>query len=231
MYISLYRLQVQATTQGTISQQFATAYVNVTVIRNANPPIFSSDRYAQTIQDYLPVGSSILTITANDLDGDTVRYTVIDTQVSQPYYFLNPFTGVITLSASVFNVGLDQYQFTVQASDQRINERVDTAEVFINVLRDQRPPQFTNDPYVGSVREIDANGTSIAATSCFDADLRGTIVYAPVAYSVASAFFGINSATGNVFLYDSVALRLHNSNVYVVSFFTYMLKQTFMSGV
>lgn len=212
-----FRLQIQATAQGTISQQTATAFVNVTVIRNANPPIFSSDQYSQVIQDTLPVGSSILTITANDLDLDTIRYTVIDTAVSQDYFYLNPFTGVISLSRSVYNVGENQYQFTVQASDQRINERTDTAEVFITILRDQSPPQFTNEPYQGTVREIDVNGTSVTTTTCFDPDRRGNIVYAPVAYSVATAFFGINSATGNIFLYDSVALRLHNSNTYVVS--------------
>lgn len=120
------------------------------------------------------------------------------------------------MSSSVYNVGQNQYQFTIQASDQRINERVDTAEVFITILRDQSPPQFQNDPYFGTVREIDANGTSVAGTTCFDADRRGTIVYAPVAYSVASAFFRINSATGNVFLYDTIALRQHSSNTYVV---------------
>jgi len=212
------RLQIQATAQGTISQQVATTYVNVTVIRNANPPIFSTNQYSQVIQDTLPVGTSILTITASDQDLDSIRYTVIDTNVIDQYFYLNPFTGVISLSASVYNVGQDQYQFTVQASDQRVNVRTDTSEVLITVLRDQSAPQFINEPYIGTVREIDINGTSIAATTCFDNDRRGTIVYAPVAFSVSSAFFGVNSQTGNVFLSNTVALRQHNSNVYTVSF-------------
>lgn len=211
------RLQVQAVNQGSISLQTATAFVNITVIRNENPPVFTRDQYSQVIQDTSPVGSSIVQVTANDLDGDVVRYSVIDGAEDMDFFYLNPSTGLFTLSRYIYQVGQDSYRFTVQASDQRVNFRTDTADVFIQVQRDQSAPQFQQEPYSGSVREIDVNGTIIDQTTCFDPDLRGRIVYQTVGFTVAAAFFSINPSNGNVFLYDRDALRQHPSTFYTVS--------------
>lgn len=210
---------MQAVAQGQISQQVATAFVNITVIRNANPPIFTSDNYQETIRDTLPVGSSILTVSANDRDNDNIRYTIIDgTEVSE-FFYLNPSSGVISLSKYMYNIGQNSYRFTVQASDQRINERTDQSAVLIQILRDGEAPQFIQEPYSGVVREVDVNGTSITQTSCFDRDLQGTIVYQTVPLTVASAFFRVNPSNGNIFLYDTAALRQHYDTVYTVSIF------------
>lgn len=63
-------------------------------------------------------------------------------------------------------------QFTVQASDQRINERISQADVLISILRDRAAPVFTSEPYGGSVLETNVNGTGVAQATCFDTDLR-----------------------------------------------------------
>jgi hypothetical protein len=187
------------------------------VIRNANPPIFTRDSYQDVIQDTLAVGSSILQVTANDRDNDAIRYTVIDGTEASEFFFLNPSTGVISLSKYMYNIGEDQYRFTVQASDQRVNVKTDLADVFIQIQRDQQAPQFIQEPYSGVVREVDINGTTIRQTTCIDGDIRGRIVYQTVPYTVGSAFFSVNADNGNVFLYDTAALRQHAGTVYTVS--------------
>ena len=63
-------------------------------------------------------------------------------------------------------------QFTVQASDQRVNERISQADVLISILRDQAAPIFTSEPYGGSILETNVNGTGVAQATCFDSDLR-----------------------------------------------------------
>lgn len=212
-----FRLQVQAVASGTISQQVATAFVNITVIRNANGPIFTQNLYTQTIQDTLPVGSSVIQVFANDDDGDSVLYSVIDGVEAMEYFYLNPITGLISLSKNIYNVGQNSYRFTLRVSDQRVNEKFDTADVLITILRDENQPQFTQEPYSGIVRETDANGTVIARASCFDPDLRGSIIFSAVPYSIASAYFTVDSNSGDIFLYNGGALRLGLPTLYTVS--------------
>ena len=214
-YIQFHRLRIQATGQGAISTQIAQAYVNITVIRNANPPIFTQNSYQDVMPDTTAIGTSLVDIQANDADGDSVYYTVISGLDAMDYFYLNPLTGLITLRTYMYEVGLDQYRFTVQATDQRINERTATAEVLISILRDQSAPVFTNEPYGGSIVENSANGTTIAQTTCFDADLRGSIVFEAVTYTVSTAFFSINPSTGSIFVFDSAAIRIHPSTQYV----------------
>ena len=214
-YIQFYRLLVQATGQGAVSTQVAQAYVNVTVIRNANPPIFTQNSYQRVIPDTTPIGTSLVDVQANDADGDSVYYTVISGAEAMDYFYLNPLTGLISLRTYMYEVGEDQYRFTVQASDQRVNVKTAQAEVLISILRDQSTPVFVNEPYGGTILETTVNGTSIEQASCFDNDLRGTITFRAVSYSVSTAFFGINPTTGNIFVYDSAAIRLHPSTQYI----------------
>ena len=215
-YLTFYRLLIQATGQGAISTQTAQAYVNVTVIRNANSPIFTQAEYQRVIPDITPVGTSLVTVTASDADGDSIYYTVIDGIDAMEYFYLNPVTGLITLRTYMYNLGENQYIFTVQASDQRVNVRTSTARVVISILRDQAVPQFTREPYGGSILETNVNGTAVAQATCVDSDLRGQIAYRVVPFTVASAFFSVDFTTGGIFLYDSAALRLHPSTQYVL---------------
>ena len=70
-YLQFYRLLVQATGAGQVSTQVAQAFVNITVIRNANPPIFTENEYQRVIADTTPIGTSLVNVEA--IDGDGVR--------------------------------------------------------------------------------------------------------------------------------------------------------------
>lgn len=54
--------------------QRATADVTISVRRNVNVPIFQPDRYTQTIAEDTDVGTSILRVTATDLDNVCVKF-------------------------------------------------------------------------------------------------------------------------------------------------------------
>ena len=118
------------------------------------------------------MGNDLLIVAASDIDQDAVAYSIINNQVAELYFYLNPSTGQLSLAQSVFGTGTSQYVFNVQASDQRINPRYGQSTVTINVIRDQGPPSFTQDVYIGSLREDAPNGTTITRTSCFDRDLK-----------------------------------------------------------
>ena len=60
---------------------------------------------------------------------------------------------------------------TLQASDQRVPERVATIQAFVNVRRDNQPPFFVNQPYGRSIRENQIINTTILTVTATDNDL------------------------------------------------------------
>ena len=63
-----FKLQVKATK--TISGQVQTAFatVNITVTRNENVPVFSTNNYVTNIAETMALGSSVIQLTATDQD-------------------------------------------------------------------------------------------------------------------------------------------------------------------
>ena len=66
-------------------------------------------------------------------------------------------------------------QLTLRATDQRIIERTDDANVFINVIRDTNPPIFVNEPYGLSISENRFNEIIYTGVEARDNDLQVTI--------------------------------------------------------
>jgi len=66
-------------------------------------------------------------------------------------------------------------QLTLRATDQRIIERTDDANVFINVIRDTNPPFFVNEPYGLSISENRFNEIIYTGVEARDNDLQVTI--------------------------------------------------------
>lgn len=46
----------------------STAAVTISVVRNAYAPVFTSQRYEVTVSEKLPLGASVLSVTATDAD-------------------------------------------------------------------------------------------------------------------------------------------------------------------
>ena len=67
---------------------------------------------------------------------------------------------------------LSFFQLSVRASDQRIPERVDDSVVVIDILRDQFPPVFQNEPYGVAITDNQVANISIYQVSGFDQDRR-----------------------------------------------------------
>ncbi|KAK3089813.1 hypothetical protein FSP39_006721 [Pinctada imbricata] len=219
--LQFYQLLVEAQASDGVSTQTAQAFVNITVTRNENGPIFTQDLYSTTIVDTTPIGNSLLTILAPDADGDIVDYTVISVSNATDFFYLNPRTGIISLKTYLFSTTQNFYRFTVRASDQRVPERTDTAEVQINILRDSFPPVFIQEPYATSVSENTINGTTIYTVTATDQDLRGSIQYEVIGISVAPAFFVINRNTGVITVFDAAAMKADRGLQYTLRVVAY----------
>ena len=73
----LYQLRVEASKTFTTGLKKASSVVNITVARNENAPTFAPERYTVTVPENLALGSSVVQLTASD----------VDTQVSYSFSF------------------------------------------------------------------------------------------------------------------------------------------------
>lgn len=66
---------------------------------------------------------------------------------------------------------------SLQASDQRVPERVATIQAFVNVRRDNQPPFFINTPYGRAIRENQVINTTLLTVTATDSDLVVSFIY------------------------------------------------------
>lgn len=73
----------------------STAVVTINVIRNAHAPVFSSSKFEVTVSEKLPLGASVLQVTATDQDfgvsGMRWDHVRVDSQFLLALVFGNPF--------------------------------------------------------------------------------------------------------------------------------------------
>ena len=77
--------------------------------RNLNAPIFNPQNYAREIPETYSLGVEIVTVTATDLDGDRVTYSIYGdafggTNRANEYYYIGPETGIIYLKKPLTGV-------------------------------------------------------------------------------------------------------------------------------
>ncbi|XP_062611587.1 cadherin EGF LAG seven-pass G-type receptor 2-like, partial [Saccostrea cucullata] len=204
--LTSYRLFVQAVNHG-ISTQTATSTVNIIVTRNENGPVFQPTSYVITVLDTIPLGSNITQVTASDADNDPLNYRILSGSPYTELFYLDPVTGVITLKSVLLGRTENQYTFTVQASDQRTPEKTATANVVVNVIKDQFSPEFIRTPYNVQTTENTPDGTIIFNTEAIDRDLKERIAYTVIGDNAAPAFFGVISDRGNITIINQALLR------------------------
>ena len=120
---------------------------------NDNPPLFVPQFYATTVEEFTAVGTSILTVNAQDLDSGTnanISYS-LDTGLSIPFAVDNS-SGRLYVSESLNNP-MD-YRFSVTAEDGGTLPQTSEATVFISVVRSASVrPMFTQNHYIFNVSE------------------------------------------------------------------------------
>ncbi|KAL5018737.1 hypothetical protein ScPMuIL_004459 [Solemya velum] len=175
------------------------ATVTIQVNRNPSGPQFLRDPYSTEIPANHILGKLVIATTAIDEDGDIVRYSLLGDVTANEYFYIMPDTGDITLKKSLANTNIGSFSLTIQASDQNIPERTDTASVIVTVTRDNQPPFFL-DNYSRTIDENWAIGSEILSVSAMDTDLVNRIKYEATGVFPATQLFSVNEFTGVVTL-------------------------------
>nr|XP_038042545.1 protocadherin gamma-A2-like [Anas platyrhynchos] len=151
-----------------------TARIRVSVLdANDNAPVFSQAVYAVRVPEDVPVGSTLLTLTATDADegiNANVKYSFkeISTKASK-VLDLDPETGLIRLVRSLdFEEG-DSYEMEAQVQDG--GGLFDTATISISVTDvNDNAPQLTVSSALSEISEDAPPGTVVALLHVQDRD-------------------------------------------------------------
>ena len=155
-------LQIQASlpNDGLVSPDVEMIRIDLTDV-NDNPPLFVPQFYATTVEEFTAVGTSILTVTANDIDSGSnadISYR-LDGSFSVPFAVDNSSGRVYVIEQ--LNTPMD-YRFSVIAEDSGSPSETSQAIIFISVVRSASvTPQFTRDHYIFNISEIEGIGSLV----------------------------------------------------------------------
>ena len=202
------------------------ATVNIEVIDlNDNSPVFNQSSYTTSVSESATVQSVIFQVTAQDLDvspiNSDIRYEILPLEqqgsgesinplpdspsnASTEFPFvINPITGEISLSEMLDYEIVQQFMFTVLASDGGSLSRTGTTQVTV-VVEDanDNAPQFVNAPFSVILSESEQAPAVVMSLSALDGDsgTNGEIEYS----LVGTEQFSIDATTGLLSLVQSL---------------------------
>uniref|UniRef100_A0A671P5S7 Protocadherin Fat 3-like n=1 Tax=Sinocyclocheilus anshuiensis TaxID=1608454 RepID=A0A671P5S7_9TELE len=172
----LFDLEVMETVSG------MTAKVQITVEdANDNCPVFTSTSYEVSINESVPIGTSILTVSAVDDDkGDNGCITYSIASLQPLPFIINQNTGELTTSKELdFESSLETYVFAVRASDwgspYRRESEVNVTVQVLNINDNQ--PLFERVSCKGTIGRDFPVGQTIIIMSAIDIDELGLVKY------------------------------------------------------
>nr|XP_055187859.1 protocadherin gamma-A3 isoform X9 [Nyctereutes procyonoides] len=140
---------------------------------NDNPPVFTQSEYQVSVQENLPVGTTLLTVNATDPDegfNAQVSYILdkMPGKVAQIFY-LNSVTGDISILRSLDYEDAMFYEIKVEAQDGP--GLLSRAKILVTVLDvNDNAPEVTITSLTGSVPEEATAGREIALINVHDRD-------------------------------------------------------------
>ena len=145
------------------------------IFENIEPPVFTQSQYTFSIAEDAALLSSVGRVLAIDADSELrdVLYSVLS---PTDVFYVNPFSGVIQLTALLNFETTRRHMFVVQVEDgggfNGNNVLNDTATVIVNIenVNDNPPLLSSGGVYGATVSESVAVGTPILNISCTDGD-------------------------------------------------------------
>ncbi|KAM5255823.1 protocadherin-23 [Ctenodactylus gundi] len=151
---------------------------------NDNPPAFSQDFYQVAVPELVPLGYSVLAVSATDLESnENISYRFLP---SSQGFSIDPVNGTIfTANPMVLLDKIPTVQFLIEASDGGIPDLKAVVLVEIELLDvNSHAPEFAVEYYNLSLSEDVLVGTTLATFSTTDHDWTHENTY--VEYSIIS---------------------------------------------
>ncbi|WAR00850.1 DS-like protein [Mya arenaria] len=188
--------------------------------QNDNDPIFQKTPYEKVLAENVPVGTTVVVVTAADPDegaNGNVTYSLNNESEDASVFDINPVTGVIVTKGTFDREKKAQYSFEVVASDAGIYDRRSEkvrVEVQFSDINDNAPV-FKELPYTIDVTQGTNANTVILTMIAEDKDAgkNGEVTYRLL---TNTNFFVIDGRTGEIRTAQRLsveALGYHNLKV------------------
>lgn len=198
-----YTLSVRAADQGSPAK-FTDIVLTVTVgDKNDHEPVFDPTSYSAELEENVPVGTSVLTLIATDLDSGLnaeIRYIITEGDDNHDFY-INTKTGELSVQKRLDYERHKEYTIIIMAQDLGDPAHMDTAKVTIIVTDiNDCPPKFVDSPFVVYVQEENVVDlpVHVVVVNARDDDSGSN---GQVGYSITEgdrANFRINATTGEI---------------------------------
>lgn len=198
---SMHVLTVRAT--DFVSGAFSEAIVEVEVEDvNDNAPVFSKQTYSQVITEGLPVGTSVIQLSASDRDSGRnkdVTFHIVNTDKNETDFFeIDHLSGLIVTKRVLDHEQTKQFTLKVRATDNGTVPLSSDTYVLINVTDiNDNPPDFGTSQYEATLDEMAKCGHIVIKIQASDPD---TGDLNNLKYKILSGnegrYFNINESSG-----------------------------------
>ncbi|KAM4709348.1 protocadherin-23 [Discoglossus pictus] len=206
---STHKLVLHATNNGspTLSSN-ATVLINV-LDSNDNPPVFGKMEYHINAREHHPVNSSVIEISANDLDiGDNadISYSIVSGNDGN-FFIVDEQNGSIILIKPLNYEDIRQYTLTLQATDSWASKQNTAFSIISIAILDENDfsPKFIFNSLNCNLYENVPSFSPVCTVNAIDLDLGP---YGILTYSIQSSclndhhsqnMFFIDSLTGDIY--------------------------------
>ena len=166
-----------------VSDGIHTTEVDIDIIIddvNNGPPVFPQLQYSATVSEADSVGTSVITILANDPDADTSQYgkLIYTFTVNMDTKFnIDPNFGAVTVAGVLDADSVSEYSLVVQAADGGNLKATTTCNVTVLDVNDNKPA-CSHYSFTVTIPESTTAPADIKTLSCSDKDVTSSLQYA-----------------------------------------------------
>ncbi|TKS72829.1 Protocadherin Fat 2 FAT tumor suppressor -like protein 2 [Collichthys lucidus] len=198
---TMHVLTVRAT--DSVTGTFSEASIEIEVEDvNDNAPVFSKLSYSVIIDEGLPIGTSVIQLSASDKDSGRnkdLTFQMVKTEKNETAFFeIDPHSGLIVTKQVLDYENTKHFNFKVKAIDNGTVRLSSEAYVFINITDvNDNPPDFVNSQFEASLDEMAKCGHIVIKIQASDPD---TGDLNNLKYKILSGnegrYFNINESSG-----------------------------------
>ncbi|XP_064099968.1 fat-like cadherin-related tumor suppressor homolog isoform X2 [Macrobrachium nipponense] len=144
------------------------AHVMIRVV-SAEGPIFSSARYAVSINEDAPKGTPVVRVEAESPSADPIMYTIVAGNAEE-LFALDYATGVIQTAAPLDYETSRSHNLTVRARDPSTGGHTDTQVTITVADVNDNAPEFVERVFKAQVSEVVSKGYSVIKVEAHDVD-------------------------------------------------------------
>ncbi|XP_036424414.1 LOW QUALITY PROTEIN: protocadherin Fat 2 [Colossoma macropomum] len=192
-------LTVRATDSVTGSFTEAKVEIDVEDV-NDNAPVFGNLTYTAELLEGLPVGTSVIQVSAFDRDSGRnkdVTYQIVDTGKNETEFFkMDPLSGLLVTLQVLDYETIQQFHLKIKVTDNGTQPLSGEAYVIVNITDvNDNPPDFSESHYRASLDEMASCGHIVIKIQASDPDSKDSLQY-KILSGNEGRYFAINESSG-----------------------------------